>query len=478
LAVIVNKHVHLIDKICFIALALLLFWLPIPLASNRLWAWSLAEAWVALLTLCIILNYRQNLPWHRIFSFKWLFIPLVLFQLWCWFQTIPLPSFLLDFFSIETVNLYKTAGSINRTISIDIYSTTTGLFKGVAYSLFAFVMVVLVNSKQRVRYLLYVLILSGTYQAVYGALEILLNIKSTWILGYNQSDKANGTFIYQNHFANYILLTICLGIGLIVGQLHESPSANWFIRFIRVLQSIMSPKMLVRLCLVIMVIALVMSKSRMANTALFSVTIIGGFAALFLYKNRPRILTVFILSIFVIDTLAIGAFFGVSTVVDRLESSSITTETRSQAMSWTLDIIRDFPLTGTGLGSFYTIFPKYSHYNIGYYNYAHNDYLQFFAEVGIPATLMLGGSILYALYLCLNVITTRNSKQMKGTAFGCFLAILAMLIHISVDFNLQPPANVVSFIAILVLAGMAKYLPATSANRSYNKVHLNNEKVG
>jgi O-antigen ligase len=447
-----------IERLCFYSFILLLIWLPIPLASHRPWAWSVVEVWIATQTLLLLFTHRHQFPWGRVRRFSWLLIPLTLFQCWVALQLMPISEYLLNSISPHAADIYRSIHAAEFSVSLDRYATFVSLLKGVSYTLFAFNAVLLINSLSRVQSVLYAIVISGTFQAFYAALEILLQVNTTWVLGMEQGLKANGTFVYHNHLANYLMMSLALGTGLIIAQLHQTPSGSWHVRLTRWSTALLSAKMMVRLCLVIMVIALVMTRSRMGNSAFFSVTIVAGVIALLFYKNRPRALTMFIVSLMLVDILIVGTLFGLEKVKDRLEATSIATETRDQAVEWSMNIIKDYPYTGTGMGSFYSTFPSYSQYNIGYYNFAHNDYVQFAVESGIPATLLLAFSVLYALKLCFISIRTRNSKTLKGTALGCLMAIVGMLIHISVDFNLQPPANALTFIIILVLAGCSSTL--------------------
>lgn len=450
-----------IERFCFYSLLIMLVWLPIPLASHRTWAWSIFEFWISFQTLALLFTLRKQFPWHRVKRFSWLLIPLALFQVWVGGQILPLPHNIIEAISPKAFDIYRSLDIDSMTLSLDRYASLTGLLKGIAYTLFAFNAVLLVNSVERVKKVLLFVVISGTFQAFYGALFVLLGDKESWIFSFNQAHgRATGTFVYHNHLANYLVMTLSIGTGLIVSQLHQSESGSWHVRFKRWTEAILSPKMIVRLCLVVMVIALVMTRSRMGNTAFFSVTVIGGFVALLFYKNRPRALTVLIISLLAIDTFIVGTVFGLGKVKERLEHTSMTTETRDQVVYWSMDIIKDYPITGTGLGSFYSTFPGYTQYNIGYYDFAHNDYIQFAVEAGIPATLLLGLPVIFALWFSFKAMRKRNSKTLKGTALGCFMAIIGMLIHITVDFNLQPPANAVTFILILVLAGCSVDLKA------------------
>ncbi|WP_367990314.1 O-antigen ligase family protein [Vibrio sp. NTOU-M3] len=445
-----------VDKACFYALLLLLVWLPIPLGSNRLWAWSLFEIAVSFVFIFFIISsYLANrkFPIERLTRFFWLILPLVTYQIWAFIQLVPIPIDTLSYISPNAYVFYKQFGHSFAPITLDPVATRMNLFKGITFTLFVLCVILFVNTPNRVKNVLLTLLLSGLFQATYGAFEILSGVEQSLIFELQVDRAATGSFIYKNHFANYLVMCLCSGIALIVANLHATSSGSWFVRFQRWISAILSGKMLVRLAMVVVVIALVMSRSRMGNTAFFVASCIGGIVALLFYKQKPRALVALIISVLMIDAIVVGSLFGVSKVQQRIAETSFTQETRDEVVEWSLPIISDFPLTGTGMGSFYSVFPAYSKYNIGFYDHAHNDYLQFAVEAGIPATLLLGFPCLWALWLCVKSMRTRNSRTLKGTALGCFMAILAMLIHISVDFMLQAPANAVTFLTILVLAG-------------------------
>jgi hypothetical protein len=45
------------------------------------------------------------------------------------------------------------------------------------------------------------------------------------------------------------------------------------------------------------------------------------------------------------------------------------------------------------------------------------------------------------------------------------MAIVHMLLHISVDFNLQSPSNALLFLTILTLCWLVRYLPSDNQKR-------------
>lgn len=458
--ILMSTRMSALEKFSFYSLLALIVWLPIPLGSNRDWAWAITEIWIALQSICLIVAYRGRLPFSLITHYQYLLGSFILFQGWVWFQTLPLPWDVLNTLSPKSNEIYQLVGAPQGFISLDPRITFAAFLKGVAYTLLIFNAIFLIHSSQRMKQVVLVLVISGTIQAFYAAMMVLLNITESPVFGLKEIGIATGSFVYKNHLANYLVMSLCMGVGLIVTQLHTSPSSSQFVFIRRLLEGILSRKMYVRLCLIIMVIALVMTRSRMGNTAFFAATTIGGIIALLFYKQKPRALTALVGSIIAIDTIIIGALFGLENVKQRLVATSMNTESRDQVVIWAWDIIRDYPWTGTGMSSFYTVFPMYSQADIGFYDYAHNDYIQFLVEAGIPATLLIGSMVLYSFWRALTTIRTRQSRTMKGIALGCMMAIIGMLIHISVDFNLQPMANAFTFILILFLANATAVLPA------------------
>jgi len=454
-----------LERYTFYSFILLMIWLPLPLGSNRPWAWSLMELYITLQTISLLWVYRHGLAWQQLKAGWLLLIGLVFFQCWTLLQLIEFPVQIVSLLSPKSAELQLTFFSAlglvsdGLILSLDPEQTKISLIKGLSYCLLAFNTLILIYSPQRLRLLLLALVISGTFQAFYGAVLILCEVNLSPIFSVEIGKVATGSYIYKNHFANYLLMILCLGLGLIVADLKISRSESWRVSIVRIIKAIMSPKMLVSLCLVIIVIALVMSRSRMGNSAFFITTVIGGLA-IFWYKDRPRVLSVLVFSVLLIHSLIVSSLFGLDKVRERLESIMLAEEGRIFIFVRALNMLWDFPFFGTGAGSFYAVFQHYLTKPIaGFYDHTHNDYLQFAIEYGLIATSLLGLVVLYVMWQCIKTIRVRNSSLMKGTAFGCFMAIFGMLIHISVDFNLQAPANAATFIVILCVGLISAKMP-------------------
>ena len=112
----------------------------------------------------------------------------------------------------------------------------------------------------------------------------------------------------------------------------------------------------------------------------------------------------------------------------------------------TRSLIGDHPWLGTGLGSYrWAIFHYQSHALHSQYEHAHNDYMEFAADVGIPVSVLLFGSLwILAGRVGRRALQLEHSHD-RVLATGCAGAMAAILTHEIVDFNLQIPANALLF---------------------------------
>ncbi|MGH8119009.1 MAG: O-antigen ligase family protein, partial [Gammaproteobacteria bacterium] len=388
---------------------------------------------------------------------------LCLWLLWILFQITPLPFALVAKLSPQAAAHYALlpAPPAWITISVEPHATQSAFLKSLAYVLVFCLTLLLINTRKRAKLLAYTLILSGLFQAVYGSLMTLSGleygffIKKTTSLGY-----VSGTFTNRNHLAGYLVMCLSTGIGLMIANLDNSVITGWKERLHYLVKLSLSAKFRLRLSLVIMVIALVMTHSRMGNASFFASLLIAGGLALLLSRHATRATVILIISLVVIDIFIVGTWFGVEKVVERIEQTSLETEHRDETYGHVRDQWSDYTLTGSGLGTFYAVFPRYKTVLEagGFYKHAHNDYLEFGSETGIIGLCMMGAVVLLSLVTALIAQYRRHDPLMRGISFAAIMGITAILIHSTVDFNLQIPANALTFMLLLALAWLSLHL--------------------
>jgi len=124
-----------------------------------------------------------------------------------------------------------------------------------------------------------------------------------------------------------------------------------------------------------------------------------------------------------------------------------------------LGIVRDYPLFGSGAGSFADVFPMYQGPDLlpGFWKYAHNDYLNTLTDLG-PAGLALVAVAATAWLRSSWRGLGSPSSASRVAAWVGLGAATAAIVHSAADFVLKQPANALVFAA---LAG-ASVGPASS----------------
>lgn len=371
----------------------------------------------------------------------------------CALQIIPLPNFVVALLSPTSFDLFHSVGAEHYFISVDPGQSMVSFIKLLSFFCLFVCVLSLVNTEKRIRLLLLTIMAAGTFQALYGALEILLGYHTSLVFGLAVEEVATGTFVYKNHYANFLMLSLSAGVGLLVTSLEKS-SLSTPKDFVRSFAStLLSSKAIIRICIAIMVIGLVMSRSRMGNTAFFVAMAAVGAVAFVLIKNRSKGLTILVISMFIIDLFIVSAYFGLERVKERLAQTSLAQETRDEIITDAYPIISDFPLFGSGGGSFYSTFPSYHQSEVSaFYDHLHNDYLQFLIEYGIVGSFILFAIFVFSLYKAMRAMRQRRNSIFKGSAFACLMVFVGMGLHMTVDFPLQAYANASYFVVFLALS--------------------------
>jgi putative inorganic carbon (HCO3(-)) transporter len=459
-----RRAARVFDDAAFWLFALLILWAPIPLGSNRPWAWSLLEVGIFLVGVLWLFAYAgRAVEPTPVLRRAW--PGLALFVLWLgWLaaQWIPLPASWIAALSPRAAELHALVGEAAfTTLSIDPHATKVFWLKSVAWAIAFALALLLVSSRRRLVWLCYVIVVSGLIQAVYGSLMHLSGANIV-VLGtpIAHASQASGFYVNRNHLAGLLEMTLAVGIGLMIAQLEDRGQRTWK-QFVRDVAKVMlSRKAPLRILLVVLVIALVMTRSRMGNTAFFGSLLIAGAIALILSRHATRSTVLLIASLVVVDIFIVGAWFGVDKTIQRIEqTTSGDVRERVDPAIYAVKIVDDYPWFGTGGGTFYNAYPRYRGADIlPYYDHVHNDYMQLATETGLPGLALLGAIVLASFLAAVLAQSRRRDPLARGVAFGVVMGITALAIHSTVDFNLQIPANAFVFTVLLALGWISLYL--------------------
>jgi O-antigen ligase len=311
--------------------------------------------------------------------------------------------------------------------------------KWLGYACLAISVSALFDTAVRMSMLMRILAICGFAVALLGiAQHLTAGGKIYWMIEPPYGGWAFGPYVNRNHFAGLMELwmPLALGLAMVPGTRPWMRSMWW-------------------LATVAMSCAVVLSGSRAG------LIVLGAqFAMLTLWAvaqrgKRAALAAIVTVAVVVIAAFAIGGR-GVDRVVDTIQPARVQLDevagNRIQAWKDTMRIFEQSWLIGKGLESFPKLFPAVRTFATDkYWSHAHNDFLQFLAELGI-AGAALAGWILFAG----GRSAVRNLRECAHSAYAPLLAALAcaclgFLMHGWLDFNFHVPANAANFAVLAAL---------------------------
>jgi len=292
------------------------------------------------------------------------------------------------------------------------------------------------------------LALTGILEKVAGNGQILWFIDPGHSAGYFVS-----SFVYKNHAGAFFNLILAVASAL----------ACWYFTHGSRRAGRANPVPLFALCAVLAGVIVLLSLSRAATLLmmLFLLVVLVG-AGIGLARagtvgpSRAVIgLLALVLMMFVGGG---GQFLGYGKTLERMKDLTtsdreLSIDGRLLAERATWDMAKDNLLTGWGAGSFRYFFPKYEQYYPGIYNvqgnrweYAHNDYLQILAELGLVGLLIVAAGMAYWVFKLL-----RHAVHKHPPALIIVFGLVLLLVHAWVDLPLYCPAILLTWCVLWTL---------------------------
>lgn len=398
----------------FLLVLLALFIAPWPAGSNRDWAWPVLSILISLATLGVLFQSQLLI-------------------------TRPLKLMLVAFSSLIIVMCLQLWGipGVIPPMTTSYFDTRSEILKTITLMALAFTASQVLRSEKRINILIYAVLLAALAEALLGGTQQLL-------FG---ADRASGSFANPNHFASYLNMTICLTIGLFLAVAASAPDGNKR----PLIEVLVGEAARLRGMIIILVIALVMSRSRMGNLA-FLAGITFSIAVMHFYSRKLNKTAVILLaSIILIDGIIIGSYFGIDRLGERLRNSSEQAVMRVELQQYNFSLLRDNPWFGVGAGSYETAFTPYRDAFVPKKaTHAETDYMEFLVELGLTGSVALLGILLSGIFSQIKLLNIGNPYQ-RSVAFGCLAGTVTLLIHAIAEVNLQIPANSLLFVMLLVI---------------------------
>ena len=153
--------------------------------------------------------------------------------------------------------------------------------------------------------------------------------------------------------------------------------------------------------------------------------------------------------------LAFTVWLVAQPLLDRLSTIADGRDVAARTGIWedTIRMAADYPIFGTGFGTFAEVYPGYQTAHVdGTVLFAHNDWVQLLAEGGLAGTLAVLAVIVGYAAAAAKRLARRRDREAIFLGLGALGGVLAFLLHSFTEFNAHIPANALWFTVLAALA--------------------------
>jgi O-antigen ligase len=458
-----TKKDFICSKIIEYGILGVLIFSPLPAAS--VYEWSILVIEIAVFTMLgvyILMKHRPILPPGQESVMKKLRFLFVGFFVYLIFQMIPLPVFLVKIISPGTYH-FKEQFSLGiqaekfMTLSISPFHTFQAGMELLAYVILGFLVIKTVTERVQIKRIVTVLLAMGFFEAFYGLFELYRN--NPRILFYKKEinlHAVTGTFVNQNHLTGYLEMIIPVIIGLIIAKMDIIFRSKATLRDkIAVLgEKGFALNFVMGAFVIFMTVGLVLSRSRSAVFSIVVMFLVFSYLSVFYFRGQGASQSGVrkFIHIFFIFIIIFAVYAGIDATLERFSKEGLPGGQRPQYWAHTFEMAEDYPVFGTGLGTFALVYPAYEDIGLyGFLRHAHNDYLEYFSELGVIGFALLAGGVLFLVLLSFARWRKKMDPWEKGLSLGCFVSLAVIAVHSFTDFNLHIPANMILFTVIVGL---------------------------
>lgn len=449
-----------------------------PLAFGAVEPWSLAVMQtVSFSSLAVLLFNTMKNDKDSLYQIPGI-IPLCFLLLFVAAQLVPLPASVVRVIAPSTFELYTgTLSPVTQvdwiSLSINRKATLAEFFRIASYGAFYAVTVQLLARRGYLTRTLMIIVVFASILSFLSILQhILSNNKIYWVRNLTMGGSLFGPYVNRNHYAGLMEMVFPLVLSLFLfykPQIRQFPLRERIARMFNLRQT--NIYLLLGFVAVLVATSVFLTLSRMGIVSLSLSLILFG--ALFLLRGGDRKRGIIIIAICVLVVLSVG-WFGWDPIFERFAKirnpQGDITEQRLILWKDSWNIVRDYPLFGTGFGSFQDIYPKYRTLKgAALADHAHNDYIELLANGGVVALLLAGGFFAVLVSRSFAVFRKRRDPYSRYVFIASLTGIIAILLHSITDFNLQIGAN---GLYLAFLSGLAVSAANTRMHEGLNDTYL------
>jgi O-antigen ligase len=359
-------------------------------------------------------------------------------------QLLPLPEGLLSSLSPASLETYHAAGEILRLyqrqdalaprISIAPEETRTVVVLALSYAALLVASCRLWRGRRRRRAFSAVLLGAMVLQVFFASARP------------TEDGRLHGFFVNPNHFAGYLAIGFFVAFGLLWAELltgrdRTDAAAEATARF----ESRFLPLALRLLALAALAIGIGLTQSRgaiLAGAATGGILIALGLLHPRVRRRRGRLaVALSLLLAAALSIIAATAGRGPLLRFYRSDPQGLRSDARAAIWETSLAAWRQFPIVGSGLGTFREAFRSVQPREIeGQVEQAHNDFLQILVTGGVIGAALAFLGLAASLLLLLRAWWRQLHREESAFLLGGIGALIFVILHGVVEFDMSIPA--------------------------------------
>lgn len=442
----------------FLYLFILIF-SPLAFGTVEYWSLGTVEALVPATVLLLCLHLQINKDLHlRIPGL----LPLVLLLCWIGLQLVPLPPRLVQTIApkiyeayLPLLQLYDHPPWISLTVQPK--ASLQELLRFSTYALFFVLTVQLLSRSDRLQKTVTVVAWLGIAIAIEAIIQKLTSPQAIyWFRPAPPSTSPIGPWVYCNHFAGFMEMIFPLVVALFLFHRprisYEEPLRDRILAMFTL--SGANKHMLFGTGAMLMAVAILLSVSR---GGIITLCLALLFFTVYMSRQNGQWRNKWLL-VLVTLVLLIISWLGWDPIMHKFGNiwgdQGLNTSIRFPVLLDSINMARDYILTGSGFGTYEVAFPAYRTVpgERIYFDHAHNDYIELLATGGLIGFLLAAWFIVAVIFYVIRMVNRRREQYNILLTTASLTGIFALLLHCFVDFQMYNGANALYFFFLCGLA--------------------------
>ncbi len=443
----VKKKEKKISRSPFFLFIFILVFAPLAFATVEVWSLCIVEISISFLMILLLwYQFREQMQFVAVPGI----IPLVLLLLWMLFQLVPLPPSLLVHLSPGSFEVYRPvyeALDSQRWLPLTVNQKATlhETIRIASYVLMYIITIQLLTSGKYLRRTVEVVVGLTIIIAFFAIIQRYTSPEHIyWFRSVPGGGTPFGPWVYRSQYSGFMAMVLPLIIGLFLyfkPRIEEEEPLQ--ARIVTMLTAHGSNlRIFLSFGVVLVLLSILLSLSRGG----ILVTLLSILVFFYLLSKKSSLQFWPVLVIVSGSVVLFFITFG-SEEISWKFSNTFTEEGEwnlSRLATWTdtLEIIKDFWLTGTGFGTFVDIFPVYKTIpSNSVYDHAHNDYLELLTDGGVIGFILVVWFIVVVLKGGWQKIRRRRDNFSILIGIAALVGICSMLFYSFTDFNMKNGAD-------------------------------------